>query len=213
MKSLQLLFANGKTSIPGIIFVVCMFLTFNPGALNGLVPEDIAKKVTGWAALITGIYSFATSKANTVSGNGTIANPTKTAQPDGTQKTLLPAIIALLFIPTFLAGVLLASCANNPYATQSLTDAVAAALAYSQGNDGVSASYAIQGLSAGIRSLEGTSASGQPAAIAQQAIIAQVPELAPALTKAATQLQGATNQDAATEAIAQTVYSAAVKTR
>jgi hypothetical protein len=87
---------------------------------------------------------------------------------------------------------------------------VAAALAYSQGNDGVSASYAIQGLSAGIRSLEGTSSAGQPSAIAQQAIIAGVPELAPALSQAAVQLNTSTPQDA-TETIAETVYNAAAK--
>jgi hypothetical protein len=84
MNSLRLAIINWKTTLPGGLFVLALFLHADPAALNGLVSPSLAKQIAGWATLITGFAAFATSKASNVSGNGTIANPAKIAQSDGT---------------------------------------------------------------------------------------------------------------------------------
>jgi hypothetical protein len=91
MNSLRLAIINWKTTLPGGLFVLCLYLHSEPDALCGLVSASLAKQIAGWASVVTGLATFATSKANNVSGNGTVSNPAKIANGDGTNTIVSPS--------------------------------------------------------------------------------------------------------------------------
>ena len=77
--TLRLAIINWRTTLPGAIFVLALFLRQNPDALSGLVSAEVAKQIFGWASLLSGLATFATSKASNISGNGTPQNPARDA--------------------------------------------------------------------------------------------------------------------------------------
>lgn len=90
--------ANWRTSVFGIVAIASAYISANPDSLNVILDPYIAKKVAGWAFLISGILAAVNAKDKQVSGNGTVDAPAKVAQSDGTSKIVAPAIVAFLAI-------------------------------------------------------------------------------------------------------------------
>jgi hypothetical protein len=115
MNSLKLAIINWKTTLPGALFVLALYLHSNPDALSGLVDPALAKQIAGWASLLTGFVTFATSKASNVSGNGTVSNPAKVANADGGNTIMAPMVAALLIPALACQGCAqFTSFQNNP---------------------------------------------------------------------------------------------------
>lgn len=103
--------ANWRTTIWGSLTLISAFITENPGLISAAIPEGQAKLIFSVAALVSGFITFANTKDRQVSGNGTPSNPTKVAQPDGSNKVVAPIIAALL-----LSSLAVTGCATKqPY--------------------------------------------------------------------------------------------------
>jgi hypothetical protein len=101
-------FANWRTSTFGAIATVAAFLTQFPELLSGFLDPAVAKKVAAVAAAVSAFIAFAQAKDRQVVGNGTINEPHKVAQSDGTNKVINPVAVALLLPALFFNG-----CATN----------------------------------------------------------------------------------------------------
>lgn len=112
----SILGANWRTTLTAGLTALFAALYTYPDLLSGLIPPAWGKPAYGIIVIIHIVIFGAVSKDAKVSGNGANGNLNKVNTGDGSQKTILPAIIALLFIPTlFLGGcALLRKAQSNP---------------------------------------------------------------------------------------------------
>lgn len=109
--------ANWSTTVTGGSMALAGFATFvagfatQLGALGALIPADYRPKILLAGGISTALATAlhgALTKSASVSGNGTINEPAKVAQGDGSNKTLAPLLAAALF-PAFFFS----SCAGT----------------------------------------------------------------------------------------------------
>lgn len=94
---------NWRTTIFGCITVLALVISSNPHSIDFLGDAKIIQMVAGFAGLITGCIAFSNAKDKQVVGNGTMQEPNKVAQSNGTNKVVIPVIIALA-IPFFFCS-------------------------------------------------------------------------------------------------------------
>jgi hypothetical protein len=102
--------ANWRTSLSGWAALLCGAIALKPDLVN-FVPEPYRSWVVGIATLgvFVGGGSFVTNtKDKQLTGNGTLRDPYKVQQPDGSSRTLPPAVVVLLSA----SMLLLSSCST-----------------------------------------------------------------------------------------------------
>ena len=75
--NLSAFLANWRTTLFGSLFLFALYVTQYPDLLSAVFEPALAKKIAAWATLISGFVTFATSKDATVSGNGSLDDPTR----------------------------------------------------------------------------------------------------------------------------------------
>lgn len=96
--------ANWRTTIWGALSLVSAFVLQYPELIDGLVDAKTAKLIFSLSMLVSGFIAFANAKDRQVTGNGANTTPQRIAQPDGTNKTLYPAIALFAVLTLALTG-------------------------------------------------------------------------------------------------------------
>lgn len=117
---------NWSTTVTGGLVALSGFTTFvagfaaQLGALGALIPEKQRGEVLligGIATALSTTLHGALTKSASVSGNGTLNEPAKVAQSDGSNKTLSPLLAALLFPAFFFTGCTTLNAQKGTYYT------------------------------------------------------------------------------------------------
>lgn len=93
--NLSAFLANWRTTILGSLTVLAAFITQYPELVSAVVEPTLAKKIGAWAALISGLVTFAVSKDAAVSGNGSVDDPAR-KETNGRTQYLSLALLGLL---------------------------------------------------------------------------------------------------------------------